>query len=344
MTEEVLGDRERGPDAILVHQQPAGEPRIIRVEPVARCGQRDLAEKRLRVALDEPLERVTAVCPFKKCGCVQSKTAAGDRRDGTHRQATEWDKRHTDDAFVPDGGDLNHGAVLERGDQRDHRVHREVHGVDRSSRFEEHRFPRESNAAGSLEQLPREDPAVTVVGVAHDTTAMLRLIDQNHVDAVVVDTPPLEQLADWRIRYDRTAFMVLVDGADEEDSLDALYAGARAILPRSAEPNEIASAIKAVIKGFAVLPHELLTTLLKGTSAAEELPDGNDEVRARLTPRELEVLAAMADGVSNKAIARRLGISFHTAKFHVAAILAKLNADSRTEAVTKAAQLGLVML
>src|SRR6185295_9962331 len=51
-----------------------------------------------------------------------------------------------------------------------------------------------------------------------------------------------------------------------------------------------------------------------------------------------------AHGVSNKAIARRLGISFHTAKFHVAAILAKLNADSRTEAVARAAQLGLVML
>jgi len=56
------------------------------------------------------------------------------------------------------------------------------------------------------------------------------------------------------------------------------------------------------------------------------------------------VLAALADGASNKVIARRLGISFHTAKFHVAAILAKLAADSRTEAVTKAAQLGLIML
>ena len=52
----------------------------------------------------------------------------------------------------------------------------------------------------------------------------------------------------------------------------------------------------------------------------------------------------MADGASNKAIARQMGISFHTAKFHVAAVLAKLDADSRTEAVTRAAQLGLVML
>jgi DNA-binding NarL/FixJ family response regulator len=72
---------------------------------------------------------------------------------------------------------------------------------------------------------------------------------------------------------------------------------------------------------------------------AEAAPAG-----APLTPRELEVLAAMADGASNKAIARRLGISFHTAKFHVAAILAKLDADSRTEAVARAAHLGLVML
>ena len=68
--------------------------------------------------------------------------------------------------------------------------------------------------------------------------------------------------------------------------------------------------------------------------------DGN----AQLTARELEVLTAMADGVTNKAIARRLGISFHTVKFHVAAILEKLDADTRTEAVMKAAQLGIVML
>ena len=61
------------------------------------------------------------------------------------------------------------------------------------------------------------------------------------------------------------------------------------------------------------------------------------------TARELEVLA-MADGATNKAIARRLGISFHTVKFHVAAILEKLDADIRTEAVMKAAQLGIVML
>jgi DNA-binding NarL/FixJ family response regulator len=196
----------------------------------------------------------------------------------------------------------------------------------------------------SLEQLLRGDPAMTVVGVADDPSALLRLIDRNHVDAVLADSPPREQLADWRNRQADTAFVVLIDGYSDEDSLDALHAGARGILPRSAERKEIAVAIKAVTNRLAVLPRELLPTLLNGGSEADELLDSNDAVRARLTPRELEVLAAMADGASNKAIARRLGISFHTAKFHVAAILDKLNADSRTEAVMRAAQLGLVML
>jgi len=75
----------------------------------------------------------------------------------------------------------------------------------------------------------------------------------------------------------------------------------------------------------------------------KQLTTSNDG-HARLTPRELEVLTAMADGATNKAIARRMGISFHTVEFHVAAILEKLDADTRTEAVMKAAQLGIVML
>lgn len=152
-----------------------------------------------------------------------------------------------------------------------------------------------------LEQLLREDSAMTVVGVADNPSAVLRLIDQNKVDIVLADSPPREQLADWRTRHGETAFVVLIDRRNKEDSLDALYAGARAILPRSAERNEIVVAIKAVTNGLAILPRELLPTLLNGGSDPDDLFDGNDAVRALLTPRELEVLAAMADGASNKA-------------------------------------------
>ena len=196
----------------------------------------------------------------------------------------------------------------------------------------------------SLEELLREDSALSIAGVVDDPAAISLLIDQNHVNVVLADAPAREQLADWRTRHNQTAFVFFVDGADEEASLEALYAGARAILPRKAKPDDIVTAIKAVTNGLAVLPGDLFLTLLSKASLVGELLDDNDVDRARLTARELEVLAAMADGISNKAIARRLGISFHTAKFHVAAILAKLNADSRTEAVAKAAQLGLVML
>jgi DNA-binding CsgD family transcriptional regulator len=63
-----------------------------------------------------------------------------------------------------------------------------------------------------------------------------------------------------------------------------------------------------------------------------------------LTARELEVLWLLAEGASNKLIARRLGISFHTAKFHVASIAAKLDATGRTDAVAQAVRLGLIML
>ncbi len=90
----------------------------------------------------------------------------------------------------------------------------------------------------------------------------------------------------------------------------------------------------------------VLTLAPPGDDVADFLdePEAAPTGAASLTPREREVLAALADGASNKVIARRLGISFHTAKFHVAAVLAKLDVDSRTEAVSVAARQGLVML
>src|SRR5262249_26527927 len=135
-----------------------------------------------------------------------------------------------------------------------------------------------------------------------------------------------------------------LDGANAEDTARALNAGARAVLDRSASRNEIVAAINAAIAGLVVVPPNLLVTLLPEAPLADDLLKADGAVHARITHRELAVLAAMADRASKKVTARRLGISFHTAKFHVAAILVKLDADSRTEAVAKAAQMGLVML
>ena len=101
-----------------------------------------------------------------------------------------------------------------------------------------------------------------------------------------------------------------------------------------------ASRRRASIRGAA--GRDTLAALLTLSADGPGAKAGEGE--PELTPRELDVLTAMADGASNKVIARRLGISYHTVKFHVAAILTKLDADSRTEAVARAAHLGLVML
>ena len=75
-----------------------------------------------------------------------------------------------------------------------------------------------------------------------------------------------------------------------------------------------------------------------------ERPGNGEAGDAELTPRELDVLALMAEGASNKAIARQLGISVHTAKFHVGSILDKLDATGRTDAVAHAARRGVIHL
>jgi DNA-binding NarL/FixJ family response regulator len=196
-----------------------------------------------------------------------------------------------------------------------------------------------------LGQRLRGAPGIAVAGVVGDLHAFTSLVKHSVVEAVLADGLSREQLNEWQIKHRGVPIVALVNEADVEGALDVLHAGAAAVLPRSADRAELIAAIEAAVNGLAVVPFDVLGTLLDPSSAdaGEPLPVDTD-AKIVLTPRELEVLAAMADGASNKAIARRLGISFHTAKFHVAAILAKLDADSRTEAVTKAAHLGLVML
>lgn len=74
------------------------------------------------------------------------------------------------------------------------------------------------------------------------------------------------------------------------------------------------------------------------------LPGSPPDAEFSLTPREAEVLTLLAEGASNKVIARRLGISVHTAKFHVGSVLDKLDATGRTDAVAHAARLGMLQL
>jgi two-component system, NarL family, response regulator YdfI len=120
-----------------------------------------------------------------------------------------------------------------------------------------------------------------------------------------------------------------------------LHAGIRAALPGDISPDQLVAALHAASSGLLVLhPSHANEALPAGSAPTRAL----DELAETLTRRELEVLQMLASGLSNKEIAARLSISEHTVKFHVAAILGKLGASSRTEAVSLAIRRGLVLL
>jgi DNA-binding NarL/FixJ family response regulator len=124
---------------------------------------------------------------------------------------------------------------------------------------------------------------------------------------------------------------------EESQGPEALAQGARGVLLRDAAPDRLAAALDAVARGLLVVDPAL-------TELLPRRRPGDPALVEPLTPREAEVLQLLAEGLSNKAIAARLGISEHTAKFHVNAILGKLGAETRTEALVHAARLGLVLL
>jgi len=125
---------------------------------------------------------------------------------------------------------------------------------------------------------------------------------------------------------------------DEAQSPEVWASGMRGLLLRDAGAEKLQAALQAVGQGLVVLDPSLVLGL------SPVIEPGLDSLVEELTPRETEVLQLLADGLTNKAIAQRLGISDHTVKFHVNAILGKLGAQSRTEAVVRATRLGLLLL
>ena len=199
----------------------------------------------------------------------------------------------------------------------------------------------------TLEQLPQKDSAIAIVRIADDQPSLVRLAETSNVDVVLAQKmPPAELLAEWRVRRNAPAWVFFLDPVDGRAAADALTAGASAILPSSTDLAEIIATIRMVAKGLVVIQRQLLAAALLGGAEISNghLQEADEDHHPRLSKREIAVLTAITDGLSNKEIARRLGISFHTVKFHVASILEKLEVDSRAEAVFKAAQLGIVRL
>jgi two-component system nitrate/nitrite response regulator NarL len=131
--------------------------------------------------------------------------------------------------------------------------------------------------------------------------------------------------------------LLLLVGVSERRALPAVDAGAFALLPRDSSPRALVLALHTLMQGLIVVAPPLLPRLNTSRSAP------NEPVEA-LTNREREVLALLAQGCTNKAIALQLNITEHTVKFHVNAIMSKLGAQSRTDAVIRATRAGLISL
>ena len=138
------------------------------------------------------------------------------------------------------------------------------------------------------------------------------------------------------------ALVLLADAPTVSWTADALRAGARSVLPRDATPDEIIAALEAAAVGLVTLPAELAIDFVSAARGAASRPASPPT--QPLTRREIEVLGMLAEGLANKNIAARLGISEHTVKTHVASILTKLDAFSRAEAVAIGARQGLILL
>jgi DNA-binding NarL/FixJ family response regulator len=134
--------------------------------------------------------------------------------------------------------------------------------------------------------------------------------------------------------------VLLISGRSLSWANQALRAGVRGILSRELSAAQLSTALNAVGQGFAVLHPDEPHFQGGGAAGANEAA----ELVEALTAREREVLQMLAQGRGNKEIAARMKISEHTVKFHVASILGKLGASTRTEAVSVALRRGLILL
>ena len=186
-------------------------------------------------------------------------------------------------------------------------------------------------------------PGFDIVAEAADGEQTVRLAQSLEPDVILLDLemPGTDGVAALReLQAIGTTAKTLVFTAYDNDEriLGALRAGARGYLLKGASRREIFSAIRTVYTGGSTLEPAVTEKLLQHVSN-----EGGPRPEP-LTPREMEVLALLSKGLPNKEISSRLYITERTVKFHVSSLLHKLGATNRTEAVTVAANRGLIQL
>jgi two-component system nitrate/nitrite response regulator NarL len=187
---------------------------------------------------------------------------------------------------------------------------------------------------------------IEVAAAVGDGREGLQLAESLKPDVILLDLrmPGLDghtMLRELLGRGITAPIVMLTTSDDERDLVDALRNGARGYLLKDMEPDQLVGALHSIVEGETVVAPNLTQVLARVVQGKGELPESEKSPFDGLTPRESEILGLLAEGQSNKVIARNLGISDGTVKLHVKAILRKLDVHSRVEAAVMAVEYGL---
>jgi two-component system nitrate/nitrite response regulator NarL len=194
---------------------------------------------------------------------------------------------------------------------------------------------------GLRELLERR--GIDVVDAVGDCQQGIALARSTAPDVVLLDMrmpqmTGLDVLCELRDAGVQTPVAMLTTSRDEADVIAALQCGAQGYLLKDMEPDELLEALAVIVRGETVVARELTGILAKAVQGERVPVPAQSPAIADLTPREREILCHLAEGQSNKVIARNLGISDGTVKLHVKAILRKLAVHSRVEAAVIAVE------
>ncbi len=197
---------------------------------------------------------------------------------------------------------------------------------------------------GLQELLARRGIEVAAVGSGEDgvQAAVASPPDVVLLDMRMPDMNGVEVLKELRRQRAEMRIAMLTTSREEQDVIESLQNGAQGYLLKDMEPDELITALAEIVAGTTVVAKELTGILAKAVQGeVREAGVQEDGTFGELTPREREILCLLAEGQSNKVIARNLGISDGTVKLHVKAILRKLSVHSRVEAAVMAVEQNL---